>query len=388
MNLDKGKPDYQRFMNNKILFLADANSPHTIRWAKAIKNSGNTIGIFCFFKIDPSLYSDIKDIKLYSLNISRVLQRTSEDNFSKLIYLKAVREVKRILKEYKPDIVHAHYASSYGLIGALSGFHPYIISMWGSDVYGFPNYSFLHMRILKFNLSKADKLLSTGIKMKTEAEKYTKKEILVTPFGIDVNKFKATDVTTIFEKDNIVIGTIKTLEKIYGIEYLIKAFKIVKTKLPDKKIKLLLVGEGTQRKKLENMAIELNLLSDILFTGYVNNNEVEKYHNMLDVFVAVSLQESFGVSVLEASACGKPVIVSNVGGLPEVVDDGKTGIIVEKENPYQLADALIKLITNPNLRIEMGINGRKKVLEEYNWINSVKLMLLVYNELLDNCNQN
>lgn len=375
-------------MNTKILFLADANSPHTIRWAKSIMNSGYRIGIFCFFKIDPSLYSELKEIKLYSLNILRDIQSTSEDNFSKLIYLKAVREVKGILKDFKPDILHAHYASSYGLIGALSGFHPYIISMWGSDIFGFPNYSFLHKSILKFNLSKADKLLSTSIKMKTEAAKYTKKEILVIPFGIDVNKFKAKDVNSIFEKDDIVIGTIKTLEKIYGIEYLIRAFKIVKTKLSERKIKLLLVGEGTQRKNLEALAIELNIYSDIVFMGYVNSDEVENYHNMLDIYIAVSLQESFGVAVLEASACGKPVIVSNVGGLPEVVDDGKTGIIVEKENPYQLADALIKLITNPNLRIEMGMNGRKKVLNEYNWISSVELMLLHYNELLNSRNQN
>lgn len=373
-------------MNTKILFLADVNSPHTFRWAKAIMDSGYTVGIFCFYKIDTSLYADLKNVKLYSLNISRDLQSTAEDNFSKIIYLKAVHKVKRIIEDFKPDIVHAHYASSYGLIGALSGFHPYIISMWGSDVFGFPNFSFLHNRILKFNLSKADRLLSTSYKMKTEAEKYTKKEILVTPFGIDINKFKPNQVSSIFKEDNIVIGTIKTLESIYGIEYLIKAFKIVKTKLPDRKIKLLLVGEGTQRKNLETLAIESNLFSDIVFTGYVNHNEVAKYHNMLDIYVAVSLQESFGVAVLEASACGKPVIVSNVGGLPEVVDDGKTGIIVEKENPDQLADALIKLITNTDLRIEMGINGRKKVLNEYNWIGSLKLMLLVYRELLNSRN--
>ena len=107
---------------------------------------------------------------------------------------------------------------------------------------------------------------------------------------------------------------------------------------------------------------------------------------MLDIYVAVSLQESFGVAVLEASACAKPVIVSNVGGLPEVVDDGKTGIIIEKENPNQLADELIKLITNPVLRIEMGKKGRLKVLNEYNWIESVKQMLSVYQECLNSRN--
>lgn len=373
-------------MNIKILFLSDANSPHTIHWANSIMTSGHSIGIFCLHKIDSTLYSDFKNIKLYSLNVSRDLQSTAEDNFSKLIYLKAVQKVKRIIGEFKPDIVHAHYASSYGLIGALSGFHPYIISMWGSDIFRFPNYSFLHKTVLKFNLSKADKLLSTSFIMSSEAKKYTMKDIIVTPFGVDLNRFKPKTVNSIFVDTDIVIGTIKTLEKIYGIEYLIRAFKIVKTKLPDKQIKLLLVGEGTQRKVLENLAIELNLLDDIVFTGYISHDEVENYHNMLDIYVAVSIQESFGVAVLEASACGKPVIVSNVGGLPEVVDNGKTGIIVEKENPDELANALIILITNSELKNEMGKNGRMKVSKEYNWQNSLKMMLSIYNECLNSRN--
>jgi len=213
-------------MNTKILFLADANSPHTIRWAKSIMASNYSLGIFCFHKIDSSLYSDCNNIKLYGLNVSRELQSTAEDDFSKLIYLKAINKVKKIIREFKPDIVHAHYASSYGLVGALSGFHPYIISMWGSDIFNFPNYSFIHKTILKYNLSKADKLLSTSRIMGSEAKKYTQKNIIVTPFGIDVNKFKPKIVKSIFNDDEIIIGTIKTFKKNYGIENLIRAFKI------------------------------------------------------------------------------------------------------------------------------------------------------------------
>ena len=364
----------------KILYLSDANSPHTIRWIKSILNESYSIGIFCLHKIDSSLYSDLADVELFSLNVSRDLQSTAEDNYSKLIYLKAVQKVKRIIKKFNPDIVHSHYASSYGLIGALSGFHPYIISMWGSDVFRFPNYSFLHKSVLKFSLSRADKLLSTSYSLSAEVKKYTDKDIVVTPFGVDVDRFKPQEVDTIFAKKDIVIGTIKTLEKIYGIDYLIKAFKIVKTKIPEQQIKLLIVGDGTLRKNLEDLVHSLKLMNDIVFTGYIKHNEVEKYQNMLDIYVAVSLQESFGVAILEASACSKPVIVSNVGGLPEIVENGKTGIIVEKENSEQLSDALITLINNPDLRITMGKNGRMKVLNEYNWESSVKKMLLVYND--------
>ena len=122
-------------------------------------------------------------------------------------------------------------------IGALSGFHPYIISVWGSDIFSFPHYSKLHLFLLKFNLSKADIILSTSKVLKKETEKFTGKSILITPFGIDTEKFLPKDVNSLFNKEDIVIGTIKTLEKNYGIEYLIKAFSLVKDKYPYKSLK-------------------------------------------------------------------------------------------------------------------------------------------------------
>jgi len=86
--------------------------------------------------------------------------------------------------------------------------------------------------------------------------------------------------------------------------------------------------------------------------------------------------------VLEASACCKPVVVSNVGGLPEVVENGTTGYIVEKENPTLLTEAIGKLIVNKELRKQFGENGRKKVLEEYDWKKSVDKMISIYKECL------
>src|SRR5690606_14490213 len=113
----------------------------------------------------------------------------NENQLSKLNYLKAYRQVKRIIREFKPDILHAHYASSYGLIGALSSFHPFVLSVWGADIYNFPHISPLHNAIIRYNIRKADMILSTSKIMKTETMKYTPKEIVVTPFGIDIEKF-------------------------------------------------------------------------------------------------------------------------------------------------------------------------------------------------------
>jgi L-malate glycosyltransferase len=366
----------------KILFLADSNSPHTIRWAEALSNLDYKVGLFSIHKPDVLLYSKLKNLSLFSINISRELQNRGESSKAKFLYLKSIKSLKRIIAEFKPDILHSHYASSYGLIGALSGFNPYIISAWGGDIFSFPNNSFLHKNILKFSLSRADKILSTSRIMRDELKKYTGKDVIVTPFGVDLVRFKPGPALNLFDPEDIVVGTIKTLEDRYGIEYLIKGFHILKQRFPEKPLKLLIVGGGTLKDSLEKLVANLGLKDCTLFTGFINNQFIQDYYNSLDIYVAMSKQESFGVAILEASACCKPVIVSNVGGLPEVVENEKTGFIIGSQNSLQLADALTKLILDSELRVKFGKCGREKVIHEYDWQLSVKKMISVYNSII------
>ena len=305
--------------------------------------------------------------------------------FSKLKYLKALPTVKKTILDFKPDVVHAHYATSYGFLGALSGFHPFILSVWGSDVFTFPHNSLLHKMILKYNLKNADAILSTSHVMAKETHLYTDKEIEVTPFGIDLEQFKPIDMESIFDKDEIVIGTIKTLEEKYGIKYLLRAFEIVSSKYPNLPLKLLVVGNGSLDIELRKLALELCIDDKTVFTGKVPFEAVPNYQNMLSVSVSVSVSnsESFGVAIIEASACEKPVIVSNVGGLPEVVEDGVTGIIVPPRDVEATANAIERLVLNKELRLQMGKAGRERVKRLYNWDDNVKQMINIYKEILE-----
>jgi len=313
----------------KLLLLSDPNSVHTMKWAKSLAYKGINIVIFGLGDFTVQDYDGIKNIKVQTLN---EVVTSNEGAWSKLKYLKALPTLKKIIKEFQPDIVHAHYASSYGLLGALSGFSPFVLSVWGSDIFSFPKKSFLHKMVLKYNLQKADKILSTSHIMAKETTLYTGKEIEVIPFGIDIKQFKPMNIESLFAKNDIVIGTIKTLEKKYGIEYLLRAFKIVSDKYPVLSLKLLIVGSGSLKKYLKDLSGELNIEDKTVFTGKVPFAAVPKYHNMLSVSVSVSNSESFGVAIIEASACAKPVVVSNVGGLPEVVEDGVSGFVVESRN--------------------------------------------------------
>ncbi len=363
----------------KLLLLSDPNSTHTIKWAKSLAKNNIEIVIFGLGDLYVKDYEGISNINIQMLNLKF---SKNENSLFKVKYFKALPIVKKIIKNFKPDIVHAHYATSYGLIGALSGFHPYIISVWGSDIFSFPLKSPIHKMILQYNLKKADKILSTSHIMAKETKKYINKDIEVTPFGIDLEKFKPMEVESLFDKNDIVIGTVKSLEKKYGIEYLIRAFKIVSDKYADLPIKLLIVGGGSLENKLKKITKELKIESKTIFTGKVTFNDVPKYQNMLSVFVALSYNESFGVAVIEASACEKPVVVSNVGGLPEVVEDGVTGIVVPPGNPEKTAEAIEKLILNENLRKKMGKKGRERVKKYFNWDDNIRQMIRIYKNLL------
>ena len=366
----------------KLLLLSDPNSVHTIKWAKSLAKVDIYIVIFGLGDFTVNDYDNIDNIlvKTFNQTVTR-----NEGSYSKLKYLKALSSIKQVIKEFKPDIVHAHYASSYGLLGALSGFHPFILSVWGSDVFTFPKKSLLHEFILKYNLSKADKILSTSHVMAKETQLYTKKEITVTPFGIDLEIFKPMDVKSLFNNTDIVIGTVKTLEEKYGIEYLVRAFKILSDKYPELPLKLLIVGSGSLDVELKQLVQELGISSKTVFAGKVPFVEVPKYHNMLSVSVSVSVSnsESFGVAIIEASSCGKPVVVSNIGGLPEVVEDGVSGFVVEPRNPQQTADAIEKLILDDELRNRIGKNGRDRVKKLYDWNDNVNQMINIYKEIIN-----
>ena len=365
----------------KILLLSNPNSIHTIKWAKSLAEKNMELYIFGLGTLSVDDYEIYKNITVITLNQS--INR-NEGSFSKLKYLHALPIVKKIIKEFQPDIVHSHYASSYGFLGALSGFHPFILSVWGSDVFSFPNKSFMHKALLKFNLKKANQILSTSNVMAFETKKYTDKEIIVTPFGIDIEHFKPTKVESLFHKDTIVVGTVKTLEEKCGIEYLIRAFKIVYDRHKELPLRLLIVGGGSLQIKLEQLTKELNIENQTIFTGTVPHADVSIYHNMLTVFATLSIvdSESFGVAVIEASSCAKPVVVSNVGGLPEVVENGVTGLIVPVKNIPLTADAIERLIIDQNLRDKIGDAGRKRVKNLYNWKNNVAQMINIYKAIL------
>jgi glycosyltransferase involved in cell wall biosynthesis len=300
----------------------------------------------------------------------------------KLNYFLNLYKIKRVVQRFCPDILHAHYVSSYGLMGSFLNYHPFIISVWGSDIFDFPKKSFLHKYFVKRTLRKADFVLSTSNVMALETGKYTDKEIFVTPFGVDCDKFKLKNELKL--KDKIIIGTVKALEPKYGIEYLIRAFKILSLNHPEMHLELHIAGKGSLEDRLKKLSKELAIEDKVKFLGFIDHGKIPDVLNTFSVYVAVSIEESesFGVAVVEAEASGVPVVVSNIGGLPEVVKDGETGFMVPPKEPKATAEAIERILLDEKFRQKLSINARKFVLEKYDWEENFKVITEIYKKAI------
>ncbi|MDQ3108540.1 MAG: glycosyltransferase [Bacteroidota bacterium] len=367
-------------MKKRILFLADIDSAHTRKWAISLSERGYEIGIFSLRKSESSWFKDFPAIHVFNED-GFATEKFHVASALKLSYLQFVPALKATIKTFQPGIVHAHYATSYGLLGVRSGFHPLIISVWGSDIFEFPKKSILHRLLVFNNLKKADAIFSTSEIMKKEVQHYVNHDVAVTPFGVDINEFSPQQTDSLFSGNPKVIGTIKSLENNYGIDVLIKAFALVKKQYPPD-LKLLICGDGTKEQELKKLAEETGYGTDILFAGRINQQEVARYHNMIDVFVNVSLQESFGVAVVEAMACEKPVVVTSVGGLKEVVEENVSGVFVLPANVEKTAEGIFGLLNDPEKAKRMGKAGRNNVLKKYDWKKNLDEIEKLYAGLL------
>lgn len=358
----------------KIVILGACNSIHIIRWVNALAKNGHKIYLISMQRSKGGLD---KKVNVYYLPIQ-----------GRIGYYLNTPVIKKMLGILKPDVLHAHYASGYGTLGRLSNFHPYILSAWGSDVYEFPLKSPVHRRIVVNNLRAADWLCSTSHIMKEKIlSLFNTSKISVVAFGVDTSLFKKIE-NHCEQNREIVVGTVKTLARQYGIDILIHAFalareNIIKGNCEDGfKMRLMIAGEGPDELKLKNLAQRLQVAKVTTFLRAIPYEDVPKYLNSMDIYVAVSRRESFGVAAIEAMACGLPVIVSDADGFKETVIDKITGMVVPRENVEATAKAIGQLIMDINLRRKLGSQGRSHVQRNYEWSQNVSKMEEIYDRLI------
>lgn len=361
----------------KVLLLGDINSAHLIKWAQGLSGAGIKTGIYSLSLPVSEWYKNDPNIQVFGAGMVEK-QSFNKSSFLKIGYLKKLGELKQVIRSFNPDIVHAHYATSYGLLAALSAKKPVFISIWGSDLIDFPHKSFLHKLLLGYSLKKATRLFVTSKFLQEQLDGLYRLDSVLIPFGVNVDDFSPVRKEN---KGELTVGTVKSLQPLYQIDKAIKAFAIVSGQM-ERPVKMLIVGDGPERKKLEQLVSELQLQGKVEFSGNVEHSKIPLYHNQIDVLLNLSVYESFGVSVLEAAACGTVAIVNNVGGLKEVVVDGITGYLVDANNEQAIVSKLEHLLKNDTERNRLALNATEFVRTNYDWKQCLNKMLHEYKSVI------
>ena len=339
----------------RICFVGPANSAHIVKWCTWFTNHGHEVHVISFSQ------GDIPNTTVHVINAG-VTARSSD--LAKIKYLFSGKQINRIIDHIQPDIVNAHYATSYGTALALSGVNNYVLSVWGSDVYDFPQKSFLHKALLKYSLKKASYLFSTSKAMADEASKYTNKRFEITPFGVDLVLFNPNKRARKEKDGSFVVGTVKGLSDKYGISYLLHAVAEIKNQgnIP---IKLRIAGKGPQEKEYRHLANELGISDVTNWLGFISQEQAAQEWANMDVAIVPSILESFGVSAVEAQACGTPVIISDIPGLMEATKPGETSVVVKRKDSHAIAMAINELYRDKKKLAVMGKLAVGFVKEKY-----------------------
>jgi len=280
------------------------------------------------------------------------------------------------LRKKKIDILHTHLYHS-NIIGALvkkwKRIPIFLYTSHGLPIEKNSPLSLCNNLIMR----KANhKIIAVSSDVKRKLINYGKvkpEKIILIHNGIDVSKFFSSE-----KGKDILIGTIANLRLVKGHQYLLKAIPTVLEGIPS--TKFLIVGQGPLRKDLEQLAKRLKITKNVIFTGYQKN--IAEILAKLTLFVLPSIREPLGICLLEAMATGLPVVATNIGGIPEVVKDRETGLLVPPKNPEILAHAILTLLQNREKAKNMAIAGRRRVEEKFNLKIMVRKTEEVYQNLI------
>jgi len=351
----------------KICLIGNATAVHLQRWASAYVDAGHDVHVV-------SIRSHtIEGAAVHSRHIGR--RNSTAGLWTTLSYLWLGIVARRLVKQIDPDVVHAQFVTTSGVIARLSGSDRVVLTAWGSDV--IPPDGRSHNMIIRmlnrWAFAGAQCVTSASVFMLEHIETaYGVSNVNLVPFGVDTNLFTPSADR---RSGPLRLGIVKNLKPKYGVDHAIAALSIIRNTLPG--TSLTVAGTGRLLPELERQVRSAGLEDDVYFLGSVPHADVPDVLRSVDIFLNTSVvPESFGVAVLEAEACGVPVVATAVGGVPETCLPGESALLVPPRDPQAIAAAVVAL-SDQDTRRAFGVAGRHFVEDRFTWDRSVSSMLRI-----------
>jgi glycosyltransferase involved in cell wall biosynthesis len=293
-----------------------------------------------------------------------------------------VAELQRIIQETQPDLIHAGPLTDCAYLAARSGFQPLVNMSWGSDILAAGGWNFRNKKTVQRTLEHSTVLIGDceAVKQRAIALGFPADRIVIFPWGIDLKHFSPGSGGDLRKKwgydKKFVILSLRSWEPIYGVDIAVKAFIVAARQNPA--LRLLLGGTGAQEEKIRKVVCESGVEDKIRFLGQIPQTELPEIYRGSDLYVSASHSDGSSVTLMEALACGKPVLVSDIPGNKEWVTGGQNGWLFRDNNIHQMATLMGSVQMELTLLDKMATNNRQLAVEKADWKKNSKGLIRAY----------
>jgi glycosyltransferase involved in cell wall biosynthesis len=346
-----------------ILLLGDARQVHLKRWSTCLIENGYDV-----------LTVSLEAMEKIPGEKRRIIITGALPDAIR--YPMAVPRIKRWIRDYKPDLINAHYVPNYGVIAALAGFTPWVLSTWGSDIMVLPDKNVFQMLRTKYVL-RAATYITSDARIMTErlvALGADRARICTFPYGVDLTSFYPAVDGRDGQGPRILSN--RKLEPVYDIQTIIDAALHIKARIPESTFTV--AGTGSLHRSLISMAGERCGEATIRFIGEVTHEKMPELLRSHDIFVSMARSDTTSVSLLEAMACGLFPIVSDIPANREWIDHGANGFLVSPGNAQALAVAVAEAWTNAALRTTAQRRNEEIIRSSCDWRQNMEMAMDVF----------
>jgi glycosyltransferase involved in cell wall biosynthesis len=358
----------------RVLYFTDRDSPHDRRFLRALAGSPYQVYSLRQYECHPDTPPGITEL---------VWPEGQPDWSCWHGWQGGKEQFLKIVDQVRPGLVHAGPVQGPALLAALAGYHPLVTMSWGSDLLLRAKRSPWMRGATRYTLERTDVFVGDCQTVADEAAAYgmARKRVVLFPWGVDL-KYFSPETSRVAGKalreelgwqDQFVILCNRFWSSIYGVTELAEAF--VQTASENSKLRLLLVGDGPQADKIYRILGPVR--SRVHFPGWVGRDKLPGFYGAADLFVSPSHSDGSSVSLLEALACGLPVLVSDIPGNQEWVAPGKTGDLFQTGAPQSLRDKILEMAAAPQLAT-FSRNARELAEDRADWDQNFQRLLEAY----------